>query len=163
MVSWRAPGSLRGPACGAALFYDPEQTGQGCWNCSGSLPVPVTLKLRGGLLVLSEGAVLTSHHLNRDRDHRTACAVTEPHPRQPGHVVLRNLTEAELHDLLEMVQGELLHRPGHDSPRTVAVVKKDEGALLNLYRGLSTSQRGLLWRMARYVGASAAPVIGMRA
>ena len=56
------------PACDAALFYDPEQAGPCCWNCSAPLPVPVTLKVRGSLLVLSEGAVLTSHHLNRDRD-----------------------------------------------------------------------------------------------
>ncbi|HEX5297108.1 MAG TPA: hypothetical protein VFW50_08985, partial [Streptosporangiaceae bacterium] len=75
-----------------ALFYDPEQAGQRCWNCSAVLPVPVTLRLRGSLLVLSEGAVLTSHHLNRDRDYRKVCAVVEPGPRQPGRAVLRNLT-----------------------------------------------------------------------
>jgi len=80
------------PACRAAVFYDPEQAGPCCWNCSAPLPVPVTLKLRGSLLVLSEDAVLTSHHLNRDRDYRTACAVVEPDPRQPGRSVLRNLT-----------------------------------------------------------------------
>ena len=80
------------PACRAALFYDPEQAGQRCWNCSAVLPVPVTLRLRGSLLVLSEGAVLTSHHLNRDRDYRKICAVVEPGPRQPGRAVLRNLT-----------------------------------------------------------------------
>jgi eukaryotic-like serine/threonine-protein kinase len=81
------------PACRAALFHDPEQAGQRCWNCSAPLPVPVTLKLAGSLLVLSAGAVLTSHHLNRDRDHRTACAVVEPDPRQAGRVVLRNRTD----------------------------------------------------------------------
>jgi DNA-binding helix-hairpin-helix protein with protein kinase domain len=80
-------------ACGAALFYDPEQHGQRCWNCSAPLPAPLKLKVGGSLLVLSEGAVLTSHHLNRDRDHRTACAVVEPHPGRPGRVVLRNLTD----------------------------------------------------------------------
>jgi len=80
------------PACRAALFYDPEQARPCCWNCSAPLPVPVTLKLRGSLLVLSEDAVLTSHHLNRDRDYRTACAVVEADPRQPGRSVLRNLT-----------------------------------------------------------------------
>jgi hypothetical protein len=80
------------PACGAVLFHDPEQARQRCWNCSAVPPVPVTLRLRGSLLVLSEGAVLTSHHLNRDRDYRKACAVVEPGPRQPGRAVLRNLT-----------------------------------------------------------------------
>ena len=81
------------PACRAELFYDPEQTGPCCWNCSAPLPVPVTLKLPGSLLVLSEGAILTSHHLHRDRDYGTACAVVEPDPRQAGRVLLRNRTD----------------------------------------------------------------------
>ena len=73
------------------------------------------------------------------------------------HMVLRNLTEAELHDLLEHVQTELLHRPGQQSTRTVAVVTKDDAALLALYRRLSTSQRALLRRMAAYEGAVGEP------
>jgi hypothetical protein len=63
-------------------------------------------------------------------------------------MVLRNLTEAERHDLLEHAQTELLHRPGQQSARTVAVVTKDDAALLALYRRLSTSQRALLRPMA---------------
>jgi predicted RNA-binding Zn-ribbon protein involved in translation (DUF1610 family) len=81
------------PNCGAAVFYDPEEREQPCWHCAVTLPTPPRLKLPGGVLVLSEGAVLTSHHLNRDRDHRTACARVEPHPGRPGQVVLRNLTD----------------------------------------------------------------------
>jgi hypothetical protein len=72
-------------------------------------------------------------------------------------MVLRHLTDAELHDLLEHVQAELLHRPGHQSARTIAVVTKDDAALLALYRRLSTSQRALLRRMAAYEGAVAEP------
>ncbi len=81
------------PACGAALFDDPEQPRQTCWHCSGLVPAPPRLKVPGGSLVLSEGAVLTSHHLYRDRDHRTACAIVEPRPGRPGRVILRNLTD----------------------------------------------------------------------
>jgi DNA-binding helix-hairpin-helix protein with protein kinase domain len=81
------------PNCGAAVFYDPEQPSQPCWHCAVALPTPLRLKLPGSVLVLSEGAVVTSHHLSRDRDHRTACAVVEPHPGRPGRVVLRNLTD----------------------------------------------------------------------
>src|ERR1700730_6242745 len=81
------------PACGAALFHDPEQARQTCWHCFGPLPAPPKLKVPGGTLVLSEGAVVTSHHLHRDRDYRTACAVVEPRPGRPGQVVLRNLTD----------------------------------------------------------------------
>ena len=81
------------PGCGATLFYDPEQPRQSCWHCAAPLPAPFRLKVPGSLLVLSEGAVVTSHHLDRDRDYRTACAVVEPHPGRPGQVVLRNLTD----------------------------------------------------------------------
>ena len=70
-------------------------------------------------------------------------------------MVLRNLTDAELHGLLDKVQAELLHRPGQASTRTVDVVTTEERALLALYRGLPTAQQGMLWRMATYVGASA--------
>jgi DNA-binding helix-hairpin-helix protein with protein kinase domain len=80
-------------ACGAALFHDPEQSRQSCWHCAGPLPAPPKLKVPGGTLVLSEGAVVSSHHLNRDRDYRTACAVVESHPGRPGRVVMRNLTD----------------------------------------------------------------------
>lgn len=81
------------PGCGAAVFYDPENPGQTCWNCTAALPAPPRLKVPGGMLVLAEGAVVTSHHLNRDHDRRTACAVVEPHRGRPGRVVLRNLTD----------------------------------------------------------------------
>ena len=80
-------------ACGAALFHDPEQSRQACWHCFGPIPAPPKLKVPGGTLVLSEGAVVSSHHLYRDRDYRTACAVVEPRPGPPGRVVLRNLTD----------------------------------------------------------------------
>jgi eukaryotic-like serine/threonine-protein kinase len=79
-------------ACGASLFHDPQQSRQGCWRCAELLPAPPRLTTPGGALVLSEGATVTSHHLNRDRDHRTACAVVEPHPGRPGRVLMRNLT-----------------------------------------------------------------------
>jgi hypothetical protein len=56
------------------------------------VPPPPRLTTPGGALVLAEGARLTSHHLSRDRDYRTACAVVEPHPGRPGRVLMRNLT-----------------------------------------------------------------------
>jgi eukaryotic-like serine/threonine-protein kinase len=81
------------PGCGAATFYDPERPGQHCWGCHQPLPPPPRLELPGGTLVLSEGAVVSSHHLYRDRGYRKTCAVVEPHPGRPGRVVLRNLTD----------------------------------------------------------------------
>ncbi len=81
------------PGCAAPVYYDLEQSGQRCWACGATLPPPPTLKVPGGALVLAEGATVTSHHLHRDRDHRTACASVEPHPGRPGRVVLRNVTD----------------------------------------------------------------------
>jgi eukaryotic-like serine/threonine-protein kinase len=81
------------PLCGAAVFYDHEHPAKRCWDCDGMLPVPPVLKLPAGSVVLAEGAVVTSHHLHRDRDYHTARAVVEPHPGRPGRVVLRNLTD----------------------------------------------------------------------
>jgi DNA-binding helix-hairpin-helix protein with protein kinase domain len=81
------------PACTAPAYYDPEQAAQPCWHCRGILPVPPTLKVPGGTLVLSEDATLTSHHLYRDHQYGTACASVEAHPGRPGRVILRNLTD----------------------------------------------------------------------
>jgi serine/threonine protein kinase len=80
------------PGCRAAVFYDPDSPRRTCWNCGHVPPVPPRLEVRGHILVLSEGAQLTSHHLNRDRDYRTVKAVVEAHPKRAGDVVIRNLT-----------------------------------------------------------------------
>ncbi len=82
------------PGCSAEAFYDPEQPRQRCWDCRGALPVPPRLEAPGGTLVLSQGAVVTSHHLTRDRGYRTTCAVVEAHPGRPGRLVLRNMTDS---------------------------------------------------------------------
>ncbi|HEY0933168.1 MAG TPA: hypothetical protein VGD91_05420 [Trebonia sp.] len=81
------------PGCGAATFDDPERPDQRCWGCHQPLPRPPRLEVPGGVLVLSEGAVLNTHHLYRDRGYRTARAAVEQHPGRPGRVVLRNLSE----------------------------------------------------------------------
>jgi eukaryotic-like serine/threonine-protein kinase len=80
------------PGCNAALFWDPDEPARPCWHCQGVPPPPPLLDINGHTLVLSEGACVTSHHLTRDRDHRTVAGVVECHPRQPGQVVLRNLS-----------------------------------------------------------------------
>ena len=53
-------------------------------------PRPLLLELPGGSVVLSEGGVLTAHHLRRDRDYDTVVATVEAHPASPGQVILRN-------------------------------------------------------------------------
>ncbi len=81
------------PGCSAPVYYDLEQAETRCWHCRGILPAPQTLTAPGGTLVLSDGAVVSSHHLYRDRQYRTTCASVEPHPGRPGRVVMRNLTD----------------------------------------------------------------------
>jgi DNA-binding helix-hairpin-helix protein with protein kinase domain len=79
--------------CGAAVFYDADHPSLPCWNCHGVPVPPSLLQVNGQVLVLSEGARLTSHHLLRDRDHRTTRATVEAHPGQPGQLVVRNLCQ----------------------------------------------------------------------
>ena len=82
------------PQCQAALLYDCEQSAQRCWDCQAVLPVPPRLTLPGTTLVLAEGAVVTRHHLCRDRDYRAiAEAAVESHPDQAAGLVLRNLSQ----------------------------------------------------------------------
>jgi eukaryotic-like serine/threonine-protein kinase len=96
-------------SCGVPVYYDLELTGQRCWGCHQLLPAPATLKLPGGTLVLSEGAIVNSHHLHRDREYQAVRAVVERHPGRPGRVVLRNMTD----------QTWTVHPDGED-PKVVA-------------------------------------------
>jgi eukaryotic-like serine/threonine-protein kinase len=82
-------------SCKASVFYDPDDPEMGCWNCGKVPPKPPLLQLPGGTVVLSEGGSITSHHLYRDRKHDTVIAVVEPHPANPGEVVLRNVGPGE--------------------------------------------------------------------
>jgi serine/threonine protein kinase len=81
------------PGCAAPVYYDLEQAAQTCWHCHGILPPAPTLTVPGGTLILSDGATVSSHHLYRDHQYRTACASVEPHPGRPGRVIMRNLTD----------------------------------------------------------------------
>jgi DNA-binding helix-hairpin-helix protein with protein kinase domain len=80
------------PGCNAAIFWDPGEPDRSCWHCQGVPSPPAVLEINGSSLVLSDGAALTSHHLNRDRDHRTFAGLVECHPREPGKLVLKNLS-----------------------------------------------------------------------
>jgi len=80
-------------SCNAAIFFDPDEPDRPCWNC-GKLPPPQPLlELPGRKVVLSEGTVITSDQLGRDRHQHETIAVVEAHPDQPGMVILRNLSE----------------------------------------------------------------------
>lgn len=79
-------------SCQASVFYDPDDPGLRCWNCNQIPPKPMLVELPGGTIALSQGAVITSHHLSRNRDHDTVIAVVENHPARPGDLVLRNVS-----------------------------------------------------------------------
>jgi serine/threonine protein kinase len=97
------------PRCQAAVLYDAEQPAQRCWGCHAALPHPPRLSVPGGTVVLAEGAVVTRHHLYRDRDYRSVQAAVEPHPDRVGDLVLRNLT-----------QDSWRVMPDGEAPKTVA-------------------------------------------
>ncbi|HXZ99147.1 MAG TPA: serine/threonine protein kinase [Candidatus Binatia bacterium] len=80
--------------CGASLFWDPDESAKRCWHCGGVVSQPAVLELPGHLVVLAEGAALTSAHLQRDRDYDTVRAVVEPFPGRPGALVIHNFSDA---------------------------------------------------------------------
>jgi DNA-binding helix-hairpin-helix protein with protein kinase domain len=80
-------------SCGASVFFDPEYPAKACWRCARTLQSPIVLDIRNRRLILSEGAELTRDHIYADRDYRTPMGVVEAHPREPGQMVLRNLSE----------------------------------------------------------------------
>jgi eukaryotic-like serine/threonine-protein kinase len=79
-------------SCQASVFYDPDDPGLRCWNCNQIPPRPKLIELPGGTIVLSQGAVITPHHLSRNRDHDTMIAIVENHPACSGELVLRNVS-----------------------------------------------------------------------
>jgi DNA-binding helix-hairpin-helix protein with protein kinase domain len=81
------------PSCRASLFWDPDDPTVACWNCRRVPSQPALLELPGHqVVVLADGAVVTSRHLSEDRDYRKVMAAVEPHPSRPGAIVVRNLS-----------------------------------------------------------------------
>jgi DNA-binding helix-hairpin-helix protein with protein kinase domain len=81
-------------ACKASVFHDPDDAHLRCWKCSQIPPRPPLLRLPGSTVALVAGAAITSHHLNRDRDHDTIVAVVEEHPTRPRSLVLQNVGQS---------------------------------------------------------------------
>lgn len=80
-------------SCGAAVVFDPDEPGRACWHCRMPPPPPPVLSLPGHLVVLSEGAVVTSRHFRRDERHEDPVAVVERAPARSAHrLVLRNVS-----------------------------------------------------------------------
>lgn len=81
-------------SCGAQVLWDPDEPHPCCWNCQSVPPPPPLLDLPGHTIVLSAGAVLTSGHLSGDLDFRTHRGQVEHHPKLPGEVTLRNVSDS---------------------------------------------------------------------
>lgn len=81
--------------CGAAVFYDRASPDIPCWRCGSVPPPPLVLQVDTSVLVMTEGAELTSHHLCHDRDFRTLLGVVEALEAgegQEAQLALRNLS-----------------------------------------------------------------------
>jgi DNA-binding helix-hairpin-helix protein with protein kinase domain len=79
--------------CGAAVLYDADDPTRACWHCANRGTPPLVLDVRQRRIVLAEGAVLTRDLVFSDRRYRDVLGAVEAHPRDPGKVVLHNLTE----------------------------------------------------------------------
>ncbi|MGH6820588.1 MAG: protein kinase domain-containing protein, partial [Methylocella sp.] len=84
-------------ACGAVNVWDGAAKPLNCWKCEREIPMGLCLDVRhthqgNSILLAQPGANLRRHHLDVARfDARSTeiQASVEPHPKQPGHVILR--------------------------------------------------------------------------
>ena len=55
------------PKCGAEVFFDAQKqdngVAQACWNCKGTVPMPVTLAAGKSRVLLQKGTKLFAHHI----------------------------------------------------------------------------------------------------
>lgn len=80
-------------SCTAAVFWDPEVPESRCWSCGLTPPAPMGLALGTRTIVLPPGKSLVSNDLLRDLDYRKPLAAVDMHPRLPGELVLRNMSD----------------------------------------------------------------------
>jgi DNA-binding helix-hairpin-helix protein with protein kinase domain len=88
-------------ACGAANLWDGATKPLKCWKCQKEIPLGLALRVKQGhsgdsVLLAYPGAELRRHHLDVTRFDgapRQALGRVEPHPQQPGHLILRNLSD----------------------------------------------------------------------
>ena len=89
--------------CGAVNLWDGASRTLTCWKCRRDLPLGLVLRVRQGTagdcwLLAYPGAQLRRHHfdLSRFSDNSIeALGRIESHPREVGHVILRNLTNMD--------------------------------------------------------------------
>lgn len=99
--------------CGAINVWDSSTQPLLCWKCRKPIPLRLVLRVKHGhsadsLLLARPDAELRRHHLDVSRFGHEAGEVVgrvEPHPKEAGHVILRNLSTETWH---YQMNGQLL-------------------------------------------------------
>ena len=87
-------GMMQCPKCGARIFYDEDLEKQGvghiCWNCQGSISVPVKLKVGKNTVLLNKNTRIMRHHIYGDYDMDTPVGSVVQNPKNPDLWGIRN-------------------------------------------------------------------------
>lgn len=95
-------GSVQHCSCGAENFFDLSRIRESagvnrCWSCRQELELPLRMRLRDEVLVLSDRTPLFSHqiYLNKKKDFKQLYGMVTRHPSDPKRLGLRNLSGEE--------------------------------------------------------------------
>ena len=82
------------PKCGAEVFFDAQKqdngVAQACWNCNGTVPMPVTLAAGKSRVLLQKGTKLFAHHIYGNFDMNSVVGSVVQNPKNPNLWGIRN-------------------------------------------------------------------------
>ena len=82
------------PKCGAEVFFDAQKqdngVAQACWNCKGTVPMPVTLAAGKSRVLLQKGTKLFAHHIYGNFDMNSVVGSVVQNPKNPNLWGIRN-------------------------------------------------------------------------
>ena len=82
------------PKCGAEVFFDAQKqdngVAQACWNCKGTVPMPVTLVAGKSRVLLQKGTKLFAHHIYGNFDMNSGVGSVVQNPKNPNLWGIRN-------------------------------------------------------------------------
>lgn len=91
-------GSIQHCQCGAENFFDigrvKEASSARCWSCHRDLALPLRMRLRDEVVVLSDQTLLFAHQIQPEkrRDYKQHYGQVISHPEDPQRLGLRNLS-----------------------------------------------------------------------